>query len=290
MQPDLAPRGFGRIFDRAFEVYRANLRTIASCALIVLLPMAMLVGVTQVFSTRGLLELFGTLASDPGDVDAFFGEYARIQRLSMLSNAVAPLFLMARTYLVSSLLAVAPAMLAGQRPGVRETLKAGRTRFLWLLLVTVAVNFATGAGFVVFLVPGLVLWARLSVARVVSVVEAAPLDRAFARSWGLTRGRFWRTVGFAVVLGALALVVEAAIDSPAVIRQIVASVNDPDAIFAALSPGWQTFEGVLAALSTSLIAPFVELSWFSYYLDLRARGEGLDLVASARSHAPEHTP
>lgn len=288
MQPDYSPRGFGRILDRAFELYRANFRTIALTALIVLFPLAMLVGVTQVFSTRGILAFFGNVMSNPTDPDAFFGgEYARIQQLSMLSNMIAPLFLAARTYLVACLLTVAPAMLAGEKPGVRETLKAGRSRFLWLLLATVAVSFSVSAGLVVFLVPGILLWARLRVVGVVTVIERVPLDRAFSRSWSLTRDRFWRTVGFAIVLGILAVVVEAAIDSPAVIRQIVASANSPEALFQELSPGWQTFEGVLAAASTALIAPFLELSWFSYYLDLRARAEGLDLVVAARERVVE---
>ncbi len=279
MQPDYAPRGLGRILDRAFEMYRANFRTVVVSSLIVLFPVAMLVGVTQVFSTRGLLQIFGTL-SQAGDLDAFNEALNGIQALSVLSNAVTPLYFAARVYLASCLLSMAPAMLVGQRPGVREFLKAGRRRFLWLLLTMVAVSASVSISVFLIVVP-ILLWVRLSVAHVACVVEEAPIDQAFKRSWGLTRTFFWRTIGFAIVLSVISLVLQAAIDSPAVVRQIVASVNNPESLFQELSPGWKTFEGVLTALATALIQPFLELSWFSYYLDLRARGEGLDLVAKA---------
>jgi len=279
VQPDHAPRGYGRILDRAFELYRANFRTIAISALIVLFPLAMLLGVTQVFSTRGLLQLFGTLA-EPSQ-DAFLDQYSQIQSLSLLSNLISPLFVAARVYLVACLFQLAPSMLAGSRPGVREMLRAGKSRFLWLLLLSLTVSLAVGTATMFLLIPGLIVWARLRVAHVATVVERAPIDKAFTRSWSLTRGAFWRTVGFAIVLSLLAVVLEAAVDSPAVIRQIIASVNSPDAVFQEISPGWKTFEGVLAATATSLIAPFLEFSWFFYYLDLRARNEGMDLVVKA---------
>lgn len=279
VRSDHAPRGYGRIIDRAFELYRANFRTIAITSLVVLFPLAMLVGVTQVFSTRGMLQLFGSLADSSPDV--FLDQYSQVQSLSLLSNLVSPLFLVARAYLTACLFELAPAMLAGARPGVGELLRAGKSRFLWLLLVSVTVSLAVGTASLFLLIPGLILWARLKVAYVTAVVERAAIDRAYVRSWTLTRGRFWRTVGFAIVLGVIAIVLEAAIDSPAVIRQIVASVESPDAVFRELSPAWKTFEGVLAASATSLIAPLLEFAWFFYYLDLRARHEGMDIVVKA---------
>lgn len=280
---DHAPRGYGRIIDRAFELYRANFRTIALTSLIVLFPLAMLVGVTQVFSARGLLQLFGTLADS--STEAFLDQYSQIQSLSLLSNMVSPLFLVARVYLVACLFELAPSMVAGERPGVREMLKAGKSRFLWLLLVSITVSLAIGTASVFLLIPGLWVWARLRVAHVATVVERAPIDRAFVRSWNLTRGAFWRTFGFAIVLSLMAIVLEGAVDSPAVIRQIIASANSPEAVFQELSPAWKTFEGVLAATATSLIAPFLEFAWFFFYLDLRSRSEGMDLVVKATDMA-----
>jgi hypothetical protein len=74
---------------------------------------------------------------------------------------------------------------------------------------------------------------------------------------------------------------ETLVDSPVLIRQLIASIDRSDALFAELSVGWKTLEGVFTALAVSFVYPFVQLSWFHYYLDLRARREGMDLVVAA---------
>lgn len=277
MRQDLSPRGIGRIIDDAFELYRANFSTIALGAAIVLFPVALLVGLSQVFYTRGLLAVV------PGIIDGSleFTEITSVQLWASLSNVVAPLLLVSRIYISSAVLTAAPAMLSGRSFTVKEFLKGGLARFWWLLLISVVVSAAVSAGTLVFVIPGIFLWARLSVARVTCVVEAVPLDRAVSRSWALTSGRFWRTLLFAVGLAVLTVTLESAVDSPAVLRQIFSSITDPEALFAQMSVGWKVLEGVLSAVALSLVYPFAELAWFFYYLDLRSRHEGMDLVARA---------
>ncbi len=278
MGVDLSPRGFGRILDAAFDLYRANFRSIALASSVVLFPAALLLGVTQVFYTRGLLQVMPGLFGGEIALD----EISRVQAWSVLSNAVAPVFFGARLYMSSALFAAAPGMLAGQRPGPWELVRGGWSRFGWVLVVALVVGFLTGAAALALLVPAAFVWARLSVAQVVTVVERVPLDRAIARAWGLTRSRVWRTIGFAIALTVITFALESAITAPSLIRQVAASVSDPEAVFAPLSAGWKTLEGTLSAAAASLVYPFVELAWFFYYLDLRARREGMDLVATVR--------
>ena len=277
MGRDFSPRGVGRIIDGAFDVYRANFKTIALASAIVLFPPALVAGLTQVFYTRGLLELVPALLE--GDV--LLEEFNRLQIWSSFANAVsAPLYL-ARIYLASALFAAAPAMLAGARPGVREFVKGGWPRFGWLLLVSVVVSSVSGFAMLLLIVPGVYLWARLVAAPVIVVTERAPLDQALSRSWSLTAGRVWQTIGFAIAMWVFSVSLETVVDSPVLIRQLIASIDRSDALFAELSAGWKTFEGVFAALAVSFVYPFVQLSWFHYYLDLRARREGMDLVVAA---------
>jgi hypothetical protein len=274
---DLSPRGFGRILDAAFDLYRANFRSMLIASAVLLFPAALLVSVTQVFYTRGLLQVIpGVFA---GDLP--FTELDRLQIWSVLSNAVAPVFLIAQLYAASAILSAAPAMLAGERPGPWAILRGGWSRFGWVIVVSLAVSLMTGISAFPFLIPALFVWARLSLARVAAVVEAAPLDRALARSWTLTGTNTWRTIGFAVALGLITFALETAVTAPSLIRQVVASVSDPEAIFAPLSAGWKTFEGTLSAIAVALVYPFGELARFFYYLDLRARREGMDLLMSA---------
>ena len=277
MRQDLSPRGIGRIIDDAFELYRANFTTIGLGAAMILFPIGLLVGISQVFYSRGLISVIPALL----DGSTQFDEFTRLQLWASISNLVAPLMLVARLYVSSAIFAAAPGMLSGRRYGVKEFLRGGLARFGWLLLVAILVSMATSTGFLFLIVPGVYLWARLSIARVACVVEVAPLDRSFARSWALTSGRVWRTLGFGLGLTILTFTLESAIDSPAVLRQIFSSVTNPEAMFAELSVGWKVLEGVLSATALSIVYPFVELAWFFYYLDLRARHEGMDLVQRA---------
>ncbi|PKQ30103.1 MAG: hypothetical protein CVT60_01815 [Actinobacteria bacterium HGW-Actinobacteria-10] len=280
MPNDLSPRGAGRIIDDAFELYRANFAVIALSSAILLFPTALLVGVAQVFYTRGMFEVVPQILSGTR-----VENLSEVQVWSLLANALSPLYLAATYYIASCVLVAAPRMLAGDKLTVPAMLKGGWSRFGWLLLTSLLISLVTGLGSLFFLVPGIYLYARLNVARVVSVVEAVPVDGAVSRAWTLTHGMVWRTLGFAVGLGLLGITLQSAIDAPAVVRQIAASVSNPEALFQTVSPGWKTLEGALSAAAVSLVYPFSELAWFFYYLDLRARREGMDLTMAARELA-----
>ena len=77
------------------------------------------------------------------------------------------------------------------------------------------------------------------------------------------------------------LVLQTAITSPTLIRQLVASIQNPEAVFQPLSVGWKVFEGLLSATAVTLVLPFASFAWLSFYLDLRARREGMDIGAAA---------
>ncbi len=277
MRQDLSPRGIGRIIDDAFELYRANFKIIAVSAGILLFPAALLGGVAQAFYTRGLFTVI------PGIIDGSMqlGDITQLQVWASMSNLITPVLLATRLYFSSAVLTAAPGMLAGRSYTVKEFLRGGLSRFWWLLLVAMAASLAINVGMLFLIIPGIIVWAHLAVVRVTCVVEAAPIDRAFSRSWSLTSGLVWRTIGFGIGLGLLTLALESAVNAPAVLRQIFSSVANPEAIFAELSVGWKIAEGLLSAVALSLVYPFVELAWFYYYLDLRARHEGMDLVQRA---------
>lgn len=259
-------------------MYRANFPVIALSSAILLFPAALLVGVAQVFYTRGLFEVIPSLVSGSTGM----AELSGLQIWSVLSSAVSPLYTLLTYYVAACVLVAAPKMLAGAKLTVKGVLAGGWSRFGWLLLTSLLVSLAAAVGSMFLLIPGIYLYARLSVARVVSAVEGVAVDGAVTRSWTLSQGMVWRTLGYAAGLGMLTLTLQSAVNAPAVVRQIVASVSDPEALFQAVSPGWKTIEGVLSAAAVSLVYPFAELAWFFYYLDLRARREGMDLTIAAR--------
>lgn len=287
-RPDLAPRSVGRVLDGAFELYRANFTSVAGAAAALLLPFAILSGIAQAFYTRGAMAFVGEAwrsASSNPDMLAEPARFIELQVWSLLSNASLAPFWLARIYLSACLFTVAAGLLYGQRIGVREVLKSGAKRFLWFLLVSVALQFITSIGSMFLIVPGVVLGAGLGLAPVISVVEGASFSEAFSRSWMLTTGNKWRVVRFFVALGILSLVLQTAVNAPMLVRQLVESAQNPDAVFMPLSAGWKVAEGLFTALAVALIYPFTELAWFMFYLDLRSRREGMDLVAKAAAIA-----
>ncbi len=271
------PVGLGRILDDAFGLYRANVRTILAVSFLTVFPVAAIVGLTQVFYTRGLLTLLPTFA----DVAIDSAGFDSLMMLSLLSNAAAPVFWVARIFLACALLRSAGALMTGDPPDVRGVLSVGWRVFLTFALVNLVLTMAVGVLVLLGLIPGILFAIRFGLAPAVAAVEGAGFEAAFRRSWQLTSGHAWRVIAFFVLVFLFTIVLEAAVTAPSIARQIVASVQSPDALFQPVSAGWKTFEGLLSAASVSLVLPFVELAWFFFYADLRARREGMDLVVRA---------
>ncbi|MDP2181752.1 MAG: YciC family protein [Actinomycetota bacterium] len=282
MAPDLSPKNLGRVLDQAFDIYRANFRTITLSSLAVIFPFALLMGVAQVFYTRGLLAIIPTFleSSTPG-------ELSRLQVWTLLSSGVSPAFWIAQLYIAVAIYSWLPAMMYGERPTVRQLLRLRLMRLVMYGLTAWLVSLLAGLGLLFLLVPGIVVAVFLAFAPIITVAEEASVGRAFSRSFALAGGNAWRIIRFFLLLSVFTFVLETAVDSPAFIRQIVEGLQNPDALFAAVSPGWKFIEGLLTALAISLVYPFSRIAWYCFYLDVRARREGMDMVARARALAEE---
>ncbi len=293
MIPDLSPKGLGRIFDDALALYRANAVPILAVAAIVVFPLALANGIAQSFYTRGLLALLPVISG--GEIPS--AELGRLQAFSAAGNAVIPFYLAGRLFLAVCLYVSAPALLYGVRVGRRDLVRGGWSRALPVLGVYAA--YVAGAGMLAIVgalvtffllgLPGLIFAGyvalRFALAPVVSAAEGAGFERSFRRSWELTAGRVRRTLGFVLLLGLLSSLLQAAVGSLGAIRQLVESVQRPEAVFEQLSVGWKVAEGLLSAASITVVLPFVFLSWYVFYVDLRARREGMDLLVRAQALA-----
>jgi hypothetical protein len=277
---DVRPKNIGTVLDEALALFRANAKPLLIAAAITVLPAALLMGLGQDFYYRGIFE--GSLsASGPSDlvVTSMLVSYMVIYLASMI-------LLFGKAYLDSSILSSAAEMLHRQVPAAKPLLKGGLARFGWYLLaqfmVSIAVSAAAFASFFVLGVGGLVLYVYLSLTGAVIVVERANLGDAFRRSMDLVKGNFWRVSGYLVLVWLLMTAFQGALGSPVIIRQIVASAQNPEAIFQPVSLVWKVLEGLTLGFAIALPAPFAPLATFALYLDLRARNEGMDLVIRAR--------
>ncbi|MBE0476598.1 MAG: hypothetical protein IBX62_05825 [Coriobacteriia bacterium] len=298
MKPDFAPRGVGEILDGTLALLRARWRAVLGAAAILLLPVAVLVGTLQSFYMRGFLALIPVLEAGPDPPQELFD----LTALSTVQYAASMALLLVNAFYVSALITALPALLHGRAMRPAELLAGGWRRLVWYVLAGITLYVALGMLSAVGLLVGvltlgiglliavpLIAWlaARLSLVTTIAVAEQANPFTAFRRSWALTSRRALRVVGFYLAVAVLLQVLMAAVNSPSVVRQVVdvlmnAPAENPFvALMRPVAPGWKLMEGLLYGAAVSLSVPVGTVAWYLFYLDLRSRREGMDLMVRA---------
>lgn len=150
----------------------------------------------------------------------------------------------------------------GTRPTVGGSIATGLRAFLPLIGVSIGFSVIAGIGFLLLIVPGLMIACAWAVAVPALIADRTGVDGAFRRSADLTRGNRWRVFG----LGAIAYVAALLIGLVFLqISGINAFAPDPTrAQAAALSPlmlGLNLVTNVLTSVisSTGIAVLYVEL-------------------------------
>ena len=270
----LEARNVGAVLDDAVAMYRSNFKSLFRVSLLTMFPVALVSGVAGDFYFRGTFEQV------IGLTEPVFNSGMIISYLVLLASSMVMTFV--RYYHDCVVLTAAPHMLAGERPAWREMLRRGWSRFGWYLLVQWIVSMLIGLGAFTLYIGSAVAAVWLSMVGVVIVIEGGDIGYAFRRSLALVKGNAWRVLGWAILAAVLMSLFHSAVASPIVLRQLVASLQNPEAIFQPTALGWKFIEGLILAVATTLPAPFMPLATFSLYLDLRVRNEGVDLVMRAQ--------
>jgi hypothetical protein len=295
----LRPLSLGDIVEGAFAAVRRNPRTFLGFA--VLITLVVLVG-------TGLLGLLAFLA---GSALEGGGAFDAVLALGLTATVGVVLFLSAATSIaLTGILAypVGEAVL-GRSPSLGETWS--RTRRMLprlmglcaLLVVPLTLAFglvlagtvwafagdvpALGAVGVLAVLAGSVaaFWVgvRLALATPALVLEDLRVVAALRRSWSLTAGRFWRTLGILFVCNALAAVVQYVLSF---VLQVVAMVlgvgagsaldsSTAEVVAGLLLIGGSVVGSLVGAMATQ---PFLAAVSALLYTDLRIRKEGFDLA------------
>jgi hypothetical protein len=279
VRPDYSPKGIGRVVDEAIAVYRSGFRSLALPAVYLLLPVGLFVGLAQGAYVQTVARAAPSAAADFGAYFAAIStSYAILAALISVRGLVA-------LYYFACVLVAAPDLLARRpiRPGA--FLKGGAKRFLAIFAISIVVGIASFVGSLFLILPGIALAVYLSMAELIAGAEGAPLDRALTRSWALVRNNFWRTVGFFIAVGIIVFSLQSALTSVATAQIIVTE-------FAGTTGGpmpglgWQVASGLLGGAAQALTLPLTYVAMLLYYLDLRSRREGMDLLARAQALVP----
>jgi hypothetical protein len=162
--------------------------------------------------------------------------------------------------------------LSGERATVGEMLRAGIRRGLPIVGVGLLLWIGTALGFLLLVVPGVLLAVAGSVAIPAAVIERPGVIGAIRRSFELTRGRRWPLFAAGLAVLGVVWVLAAAVQVGATV--VSAAVLPPQRAAVGMMVGSQLGNALFSAL------PLVGIS--VAYHELRAEKEGVDPAALAK--------
>lgn len=268
--PSLRPLEFGEILDAAFSVLRRNFWTFVIVAVIPSVIGAAAIGFLTTSITRVRASgSGGQLTTD--ELNALIGGVALTLLVSVLTSQIATAALYK---------AVVDTYIDGTaRAG--DALRFALRRLPSLLWITLLYGLGVGLGFVLFVIPGVILYASWSLAIPVLMSENARGTKALKRSRWLVKGRWWGVFGLLVVTMLIAGIFGE------IVSALVGLLIDKS--------GRGTTQAGISAFASTLITstvtgPLTAAVTAVLYIDQRVRKEGLDvqllLAGSAAADPP----
>jgi hypothetical protein len=283
--PQLRPLGIGEILDVGIKIYSRNWLTLFKIVVFVVLPAQILVNLAEISALPSNATISnGTSPSPLGGPVTVDGSLSRHQASVLLVGFVGAFliqFIAGRFAQAGCFRAVADAYL-GEEVSWRSSLRFALRRLPAIVWLSVLAGFIVFLGFVFFVIPGIYLYVAFTVAVPVLLVEGAGPWRSLRRSRQLVRGRWWGTLGVALVGYLLVSIVSIALTG------LVVGV-------AFANPARNSVTGfvlnTLAATIGSMIATPAAAAFITVlYIDLRVRKEGFDLLLLARRLGVEREP
>ncbi len=259
--PQLRPLSVGEILDAGFRLFHARFVTLVLCVLVPVVPLEILSTALQASVDPNAFDLDSTETVDSGS--ALAGTLvAAVLQFAAAALAVAACFK-----------AVSAAYL-GERAGVGESLRYGLGRLLPLLVAYILFMIIFVLGFVALIIPGIWLATKLSMTFPAVVFERKGPFAAIGRSWSLTGGNFWRTLGTLIVVFLIAFVLQLVLGG--IVGGILGASDSVSELTVAI------VLTLVNLITLALTYPLWAAVTTVIYYDLRVRNEGFDLQLLAQ--------
>lgn len=242
----LRARGVGEILVDAFEIYRRHWQNLIAIVAVVVVPLTIL----QVVLVDAFI--------DEVQVEELPG--GRVEVTGDLGSAVVGglvvfvVFTLAFMVLTGAMTRAAAGTFLARDLTIAETYRYGFARLGSILLVAVLVVLAVAGGFVLLIIPGIIVLTRLWVSMPAVVIEDRRGREALRRSWNLVKGYSWPVFGAIIVSGLLTGLF--------------------GTLLAAVFPDNLAGEAIAQTIATTLATPYSVLVGILIYLSLRVRKEG----------------
>lgn len=235
----------GAVFSRAFELLFRDFGKFFGLSLIAWAPFLLLTlvaGGAQPGLARGV---------PPGGRDiagwalSFLGIGLLWMLLSVLCQAI--------------ILYGAFEQMRGKSFAVGESLQRGLARFFPILGVIICIAFGGGLSFLLFVVPGIIVFLMWYVAVPVCIVEGRGPIASLGRSRELTKGSRWKLFGIVIVIAVASWLVQMIVQ------------------FIFLAAAGKLLAAIATFLCSALIAAYRSILTAVVYHDLRVAREGIDI-------------
>jgi hypothetical protein len=242
----LPARGLGDILTAAFDIYKRNAAQLLLIVAIIVVPLSVLGFLISHFALSA--EKTVTTAGQSVESRSFF-------IFLMAALVAAAISIIIAAILQAAMMRAAAQATVGDPVDVGESYRWGLRRFGSVLLVSILVGVLVAIGFILLIIPGIILLVFFAVSIPAVVVEGRRGTDAMRRSWNLVRRHFWHVLGVIVVAF--------------IITGLVSG------LLGAIGGSNSVLQLIFRTIGQIIVAPFSALVTVLLYLDLRARSESL---------------
>lgn len=248
--PTQAKVDVGRVLGRGFEALKANFLGFFAAALLLAGVPAFLI---QYLAFSGLRTM------DPSVIFSwyFWGPLAATLFATLLGNALLQGVLVRSTIL----------HLSGRDGDLGASILFGLRLLLPIIGVTICVGFLVGLGFLLLIVPGVMLYCALIVSIPALVEERRGVFGSISRSRELTRGSRWQVFLLLVLFWIFSTIISTVLSAVTGVTMVISPTGVPtmpDPILA----------GAVNGIASSLTAVIVAVVLAALYVELREVKEG----------------
>jgi len=252
--PAAAKLSFGPVIQGTFGVLKRNLGTFVALAVLLEGLPVLLIGA-------------GVMQMTPNAPFAGFG-YLGVGYLAMLA---------ASAILTPALVHGAVADLNGRKSTLGECLQSGVRHALPVFVIMLLSGLGAMLGFILFIVPGVMLLIAWSVAGPCQVVERTGILAAFGRSRALTKGSRWRIFWLFVLYSIVSSAVQQSLLGVASMLPRAAALNSANPL-SAITPAYVVVMVILSL--ASILITYTGLAVIYYELRRIKEGIGPEALAS----------
>lgn len=271
---DLRPMSIGEVLDRTFTLYRNHFWLFA--------------GITSFPFLVMLCFRLGFAALQSGQIK--IGQAGAAGSLSAVLTAVVGAVVMLLIYFflvgatqAATIFAVSDLYL-GRETSVRSAYRQVGSRVFRVLLVIFLAGLVSGVGFILLIVPGIILMCRMAVSVPVAMLENSGAVPSIERSMQLTKDFAMQIFLIFLLIYALSIAASMVLQMPFTVLQMISMARSH-----AMSFGVAVLQNLGTFLAEVLVTPVGTIAFSLMYYNLRVRKEAFDvqhLMTSIGSGAP----